>query len=209
MSSTDIQTIRHLQQENIRLRSENNSLRDYVERLQRGLSALVNLQKSIDKIGPDTNVYILIHQLLEAALLAANSENGSLLLLDEETGELVFVEVIGEAREKLLNYRLPKGQGIAGWSVGKREPRLVVNTQSEPAFSTVVDNYTGMETRSLICVPLLDGRRRLGAIEVVNTRSGGPFVQADFEVLQLVGKLASLAIIAVENLVTETEEQLS
>lgn len=203
MSSTDIQTIRHLQQENIRLRSENNSLRDYVERLQRGLSALVDLQKNIDKIGPDTNIYALIHQLLEAALLAANSANGSLMLLDEDTGELVFVEVIGEAREKLLNYRLPKGQGIAGWSVSKREPRLVVNTQAEPTFSSTVDRYTGMETRSLICIPLLDGQRRLGAIEVVNTRSGGPFVQADFEVLQLVGKLASLAIIAVEKSVVE------
>ena len=32
---------------------------------------------------------------------------------DEETGELVFVEVIGESRERLLNYRLPKGVGIA------------------------------------------------------------------------------------------------
>jgi len=205
MSSTDIQTIRHLQQENIRLRSENNSLRDYVERLQRGLTALVDLQKSIDKIGPDTNVFILIHQLLEAALQAADSSNGSLLLLDEETGELVFVEVIGEAGGELLNSRLPKGEGIAGWSVAKREPRLVVNAQSEPVFSARVDRYTGMETHSMICVPLLDGKRRLGAIEVVNTRSGGPFVQADFEVLQLVGKLASLAIIAIENSVIETE----
>ncbi len=205
MSSTDIQTIRHLQQENIRLRSENNSLRNYVERLQRGLTALVDLQKSIDKIGPDTNIFILIHQLLEAALQAADSGNGSLLLLDEETSELVFVEVIGDAREKLLNYRLPKGEGIAGWSVAKREPRLVVNAQAEPIFSARVDRYTGMETHSMICVPLLDGKRRLGAIEVVNTRSGGPFVQADFEVLQLVGKLASLAIIAIENSVVENE----
>lgn len=204
MSSTDIQTIRHLQQENIRLRSENNSLRDYVERLQRGLSALVDLQKSIDNINADTNIYVLIHQLLEAALIAANSKNGSLLLLDEDTGELVFVEVIGDARDKLLNFRLPKGQGIAGWSVAKREPRLVVNAQAEPNFSTIVDRYTGMETRSLMCVPLLDGQRRLGAIEVVNTRNGGTFVQADFEVLQLVAKLASIAIIAVENSVVET-----
>lgn len=204
MSSTDIQTIRHLQQENIRLRSENNSLRDYVERLQRGLSALVDLQKSIDNINADTNIYVLIHQLLEAALIAANSKNGSLLLLDEDTGELVFVEVIGDARDKLLNFRLPKGQGIAGWSVAKREPRLVVNAQAEPNFSTIVDRYTGMETRSLMCVPLLDGQRRLGAIEVVNTRNGGTFVQADFEVLQLVAKLATIAIIAVENSVVET-----
>ena len=45
----------------------------------------------------------------------------------EETGELVFIEVIGDAREKLLNYRLPKGVGIAGWAVAHRRARLVAN----------------------------------------------------------------------------------
>ncbi len=207
MTSSATQTIRHLQGENIRLRTENTSLKDYVERLQRALSALVDLQKSIDDITSETNVYLLIHQLLEAALVAVDSENGSLLLLDEETGELVFVEVIGEAREKLLNYRLPKGQGIAGWSVAKRQPRLVANTQNEPEFSAMVDRYTGMKTKSLICIPLLDGERRLGAIEVVNTRSGRPLAEEDMDVLQLVGKLASLAIIEAERSAAEAKEQ--
>ncbi|MGD2026378.1 MAG: GAF domain-containing protein [Anaerolineales bacterium] len=207
MTSSDTQTIRHLQGENIRLRSENSSLKNYVERLQRALSALVDLQKSIDAITPETNVYLLIHQMLEAALIAVDSKNGSLLLLDEETGELVFVEVIGEAREKLLNYRLAKGQGIAGWSVAKRQPRLVTNTKNEPEFSAMVDRYTGMETKSLICIPLLDGERRLGAVEVVNTRTGRPLAEEDMDVLQLVGKLASLAIIEAERASQEAKQQ--
>jgi GAF domain-containing protein len=142
----------------------------------------------------------MIHKLLEAALLAVNSEDGSLLLLDEETGELVFVEVIGEAREKLLNYRLPKGVGIAGWTVANKRPRLVSNAQVEPAFSNMVDRYTGLTTKTLICVPLFDGARRLGAIEVVNSITGQPFSQSDLEILQIVARLASSAIIEAEKI---------
>jgi len=200
MSEPINKTLRHLQQENLRLRGENSTLRDYVEKLQRVLSALVDLQQHIDQINPETNLYLMIHKLLDAALLAVNSENGSLLLLDEETGELVFVEVIGEAREKLLNYRLPKGVGIAGWAVTHKRARLVSNAQAEPSFSNMVDRYTGLTTKSLICVPLYDVNRRLGAIEVVNSITGRPFSQSDLEILQLVGRLASSAIIEAEKI---------
>lgn len=198
MKSSDTQTIRHLQQENIRLRSDNSYLRDYVERLQHALTALVNLQQSIEKITTDTNVFHLIHNILASSLDAVESDNGSLLLLDEDTGELVFVEVIGQSRERLLNYRLPQGVGVAGWVVEKIKPKLVENTAYDTSFSPVVDQYTGMKTTSLICIPLVDGDRRLGAIEAVNTRSGRAFNQSDLEVMQLVGRLASTAIVEAE-----------
>ncbi|HKJ27593.1 MAG TPA: GAF domain-containing protein [Anaerolineales bacterium] len=200
MASADTQTIRHLRQENIRLKSENNSLRDYVERLQRAMSALVDLQEKVDTISPQTDIFLLIFEVLTASLVAVGSENGSLLLLDDETGELVFVEVIGESRDKLLNYRLPKGTGVAGKTVASKRPMLVPNTRAEPSFNAKVDKYTGLESTSIVCVPLLDGERRLGAIEAVNTKSGRPFNQSDLEVMQLVGKLASLAIVEAERM---------
>jgi GAF domain-containing protein len=198
--STDTQTIRHLQQENIRLRSENNSLRDYVERLQRAMSALVALEQGLKQIKAETNVFQLVHTVLQKAMDAVDSENGSMALLDEESGDLVFVEVIGESREKLLNYRLPRGQGIAHWTLKNKTPRLVENVRNDPSFSSLVDQRTGLSTTSLICVPMFDVQRPLGVIEVVNTRSGRPFVEDDKEVMKLVGFLAARAIVTAENL---------
>jgi GAF domain-containing protein len=197
--STDLQkTVQYLQRENIRLKSENNALKDHLTRVQQAVRALNRLQHSIDNIRPQTNIYRLLNDILSASLEAVDSADGSLLLLDEDTGELVFVEVIGEAREILLGYRLQKGIGIAGWTVKNRRPKLVEDTRREPSFSPLVDQVTGMQTTSLICVPLFDGKRDLGAIEVVNTRSGLPFAAADKDILMLVGRLASLAIIAAE-----------
>lgn len=198
MSESDTQTIRHLQSENIRLRTENASLRNYVERLQGILSALVDLQKGIDTITPESNVFLLIHNLVEAALVAVDSENGSLMLLDEDTGELVFVEVIGRAHDTLLNRRLPRDAGIAAWVIDNRKARLVSDASQEPSVRMSVNHYTGLETRTMACVPLLDGDRRLGVIEVINSRSGRLFERADLDILQLVARLASLAIVEAE-----------
>jgi len=198
MSSSDTQTIRHLQSENIRLRTENGAMRNYVERLQGTLSALVDLQKSIDSINPETNIFLLIHNLVEAALLAVDSANGSLMLLDEDTGELVFVEVVGDAQERLMNKRLPRGAGIAAAVMESRTARLISDMGSEPGIRLSVNHYTGLETRTMAGVPLLDGKRRLGVIEVINSRSGRFFETSDLDILQLVARLASLAIVEAE-----------
>ena len=162
------------------------------------MSALVDLQKGIDTITPKSNVFLLIHNLVEAALVAVDSENGSLMLLDEDTGELVFVEVIGRAHDTLLNRRLPRDAGIAAWVIDNRKARLVSDASQEPSVRMSVNHYTGLETRTMACVPLLDGERRLGVIEVINSRSGRLFERADLDILQLVARLASLAIVEAE-----------
>jgi len=192
-------TLRTLREENSRLKDENLTLREELIRLQHIISALNNLQQSLDSITPDTQIQALLNNLLAAVLEAVDSQDGSLQLLDEEKQELVFVEVQGSSRGPLLGYRLPVSQGIAGWVVTHRTPELVPDVYQEPRFSPLVDQTTGFHTSSLICVPLLTGERTLGAIEVVNTRSGAPFTKKDLEVLELVARMATAALLRAES----------
>lgn len=194
----DTQTLRFLQKENTRLKADNGSLQDYVARLLQAINSLTDLQDRLDTIDPKTNVYNLIKQILILAMEAVGSKNGTLMLVDEETRELVFVEVIGEARDSLLHYRLADGKGIAGWVVSNRKARLVADVRNDPQFAPQIDGLTGFQTQSIICAPLVDGERSIGAIEVINTTSGRPFAEGDKEVLQLVARLASMAIVLAE-----------
>ncbi|MEK6256588.1 MAG: GAF domain-containing protein [Chloroflexota bacterium] len=194
----DAQTLRYLQKENVRLRSDNATLQDYVGRLLQAVKALTDLQDRLDSISSETNVYNLIKQVLTLALAAVGSENGTLMLVDEETRELVFVEVIGEARDKLLHFRLAEGEGIASWVVSNRKSRIVADVHNDPQYSAKVDAMTGFNTHSIVCVPLVDGQRSIGAIELVNTSSGRPFTDSDRDILQLVARLASVAIVLAE-----------
>jgi len=192
------ETLRTLQQENLRLKNENQDLHTEHNHLRQAIRALSELQQNLEYITTQTNVFALINRILSSALEAVDSQDGSLQLLDEESQELVFVEVQGAAREGLLNYRMPQHEGIAGWVAANHKPRLVPDTNQEPLFSPLVDRTTGFRTTSLICVPLLDQERVVGVIEVVNTRSGEPFKESDMDILLLVAQLASLAIVKAE-----------
>lgn len=198
MTSSSANTIKHLKEENNQLANENESLRNSLGGLQRVVRALVSLQHSVERVDKDTNIFDLIHKILESALGAVDSDNGSMMLIDEETNELVFVEVIGETRDDLLNFRIPKGQGIVGWALASRKVRLVEDVRTSQEFSPEVDQHTGLATQSLICVPLYDEERPLGAIEAVNTRDGRPFNEMDVAIWELVGVLASRAIVRAE-----------
>ena len=66
-----------------------------------------------------TDLIDLLDDLLAAALAVVDASDGSLLLLDEDTEELVFAVVRGSARNQLTGFRLPPGKGIAGWVAGR------------------------------------------------------------------------------------------
>jgi len=193
-------TLRNLREENARLKGENQDLREELSRLQHAVHALGNIHRSLETITPETDIFALVRSLLESVLDAVDSQDGSLLLLDEAKQELVFVEVQGSSREALLGYRLPASQGIAGWVVTHRTPELVADVYQDPRFSPLVDQTTGFHTSSLLCVPLVSADRTLGVIEVVNTRSGEPFTLKDLDVLLLIAGMASLVLIQAERL---------
>ena len=127
------------------------------------------------------------------------ANDGSLLLQDEATGELVFVVVRGQARTQLTGYRLPRGQGIAGWVAENKKPTLVRDARQDPRFSSQVDEGFDFQTTSLACVPLVDRNRVLGVIEAVNKTKEREFTPEDHDLLKLVAQLATLAIVRAED----------
>jgi len=122
-------------------------------------------------------------------------EAGSLLLLDEETGELRFERALANGTTRVAPYRLRVGQGIAGWVVEKAQSLLVPNVQEDPRFYRSVDQLSGFQTRSILCVPLMIRGRAIGAIELIN-KVEGPFTAEDLQLLEI---LAGPVAIAVES----------
>jgi diguanylate cyclase (GGDEF)-like protein len=136
----------------------------------------------------------LFGQILQKVSELLPAENWSLLLLDEETGELRFELTVGLNLEQVKEVRLPPGEGIAGKVALTRNPMVIRNVQKCEFFAKQVDQLTGFVTKSIICVPLVFGGKTLGVIEVVNPRSlkGNP--------LPLLSIIADYAAIAVENM---------
>lgn len=200
MTTASLDALRAFHQENLRLRQENEALNRELGLVRKTLRALRELYSHLEGVSSETDVMALIRRILRAALEAVDSENGSLQLLDDYTGELVFVEVQSPMRTELMGFRLPPGIGIAGEVVARRKPMLVPDARREPLFSPMVDQSIGFQTYSLLCVPLIDHQRTLGVIEVVNSRSGEPFSEADLDIMLLVAHIAAAALVRAERL---------
>ncbi len=138
----------------------------------------------------------VIELIVEQAPVLLNAEESSLLLLDEQTGELEFRYAAGPAGHRLLGQRLPAGKGVAGYVVSSGQPTIVNDTQSDGRFYRSVDGDSGFQTRSILAVPLrgIDGVK--GVIEVLNRHDNAPFVEDDRALLEA---LADQAMIALEN----------
>jgi len=134
-------------------------------------------------------------------------EAGSLLLLEEETGEIRFERALGNGTTRVAPFRLRVGQGIAGWVVERAQSLLVPNVQKDPRFYRSVDQLSGFQTRSIVCVPLTIRGKAIGAIELIN-KVGGPFTSEDLYLLEV---LAGPAAVAIESatLYAKLQQQMS
>ena len=194
MSADNARIIRFLQQENARLKDENRVLTDEVYALRRYVRALQRLQETVKRFTPEHDVISLLDQTMVCALELLDATDGSLMLVDEETDELVFVLVHGAVRETLTGHRFDRRQGIAGWVAEHVEPAIVSNVRSDARFLSDLDERFGFVTRSLVAVPLATRGRVLGVIEVLNKRSGSDFSDDDASVLSILAALSASAL---------------
>jgi GAF domain-containing protein len=139
----------------------------------------------------------LLGDLLESVLAVVGASDGSLLLVDDDTKEMVFAVVFGQAKDRLTGYRLPHGQGIAGWVATHREPQIVQDVRHDTRFSPLVDETFDFQTRSLAAMPLLDGERVLGVIEALN-KIDRPFTEVDHDLLRIVAQIAANVLVRAE-----------
>lgn len=136
----------------------------------------------------------LLDLTVRKAVELLQAEAGSLLLVDEESGDLVFQVAIGES--DLVGTRLPAGAGIAGEVVRGNRPVRVENVQQDRCWYPEVDRRSHFVTRSLLGAPMTAHGTVIGVLEVLNRRDGRPFDEDDERLLTA---LAAQAAVAIQN----------
>lgn len=130
-------------------------------------------------------------------------QHWSLLLKDEDTGVLKFELIMGINPDKLKNISLKSGEGIAGWVCEHGEPLVVEDVQRDSRFSSRVDKLLGFKTKSVVCVPILNGKNQvIGAIELINEISPKRPAMGTGDIVTDVALLSSIGVftgIAAEN----------
>lgn len=175
------------------------------EKRARQLSLLNQISRELTST---LEVKRLLRLILESAISILGCQAGSLFLVDEETGELVFEVVVGPVEEALTGKRLPPGTGLVGQAVQTGQPLIANDAKRRQEWFEQTDQQTGFDTQDLLVVPMLLQDRVIGVIEVINKVNGAPFTLADQDLLMA---FTSQATIAIENarLYTMTDQALA
>ena len=144
--------------------------------------------------GADDAFRALLQATVETARGIFHAKAASVLLLDEETDELVFEAVAGEGAGTLLGRRFPSSTGVAGWVLVTRQPLVVEDLTKDTRFSRDAAESTGYVPRGLMAVPLLADDTALGVLEVLDRPEGVPFTLAEMDLLGLFANQAAIAL---------------
>ncbi len=170
---------------------------------QRQLEATRALAETARAVTATLQLDEVLQRILSETTRSLNCEAASLALIDEETGELEFRNVLGGAGEKIVGLRLPKGEGIAGWVAEHGEELVVPDVQSDERFYSGADEEAGFETQTIAAVPIRVQKRIIGVLEAINPRPG-EFSALQVELLNGIAGLAGTAI-AHAQLFSETQ----
>ncbi len=159
------------------------------------LKTLIPLYKLGKKFLKAQTVDELLKELIKTVKEETKSDRVSVMLLDEETGELRIRAAVGLNPEIVKRVRIKPGQNIAGWVLQNGKP-LILNggPEDHPQFSKLMKLA---EIKAAISYPLVKEDQVFGVLNVSKLYSGEPFSPADVELLSVI---CDQAVIAFDNL---------
>ena len=162
-----------------------------LERRNRELEVLIEIGKALTSTVELENVLTLIMDQVGRLL---KTQSWSLLLRDEETGNLTFEIAVSPAEEKLKGMKVASGEGIAGWVSEHGEALVIPDVTRDERFSNQFDTASSFITQSVLCVPVRSKDHVLGVIELVNGPNEKIFKDADLQILLTIADYAAIAI---------------
>lgn len=165
---------------------ENHQLR---QSLRRKFSSISELTQAIT---PIQNYETLLQLILDKSAELLEAEQGSLMMLDQETDALLLEAKKGVHQETAGKIRIPRGEGIAGMVAAQGEPFLVKNLEIDPRIKQ--KNRRHYKTRSFVSVPLKIADRVIGVLNLSDKTTGEVFDEEDLRLIQSVAIHAAIVM---------------
>ncbi|RYX80851.1 CHASE2 domain-containing protein [bacterium] len=156
-------------------------------------STVEALTQVADLVAVGRNQSDLLERVLAFAAKTLGASGASALLLEDNGTHLKFVAAIGPRSAPLIGQKVALGEGVVG-QVAQSGEAYIANDIRDQAHPGRFDLLTGLETRSILAVPVRMRGDVVGALEVINREGEIPFAQADLELLQAIANQAATAL---------------
>ncbi|TLN24026.1 GAF domain-containing protein, partial [bacterium] len=156
--------------------------------LQRQIGEMETLAELARSINSSLDVDSVLQAVVEAAVKLTNADEGSLLLVDETSGELYMRASRNFQDEFAQTFRLPIQDTLAGSVMQSGQPVLLdENTPQKIKTSYLV--------HSLVYVPLRIHENVIGVLGIDNRANKIPFKDRDVKLLSALAEFAAIAIV--------------
>ncbi len=171
--------------------------KEKIAHLEYRIAYLERIAKISQTLNSTLDLDMLLRSITQVATELTNTEACSILLYDNDTGELKFIPATASTvAEKLTGIPVPIDDSIAGWVFKKGRPMLIRDVTADPRWNKQVDEVSKFRTRSILGVPLKIKQQTIGVLELLNKQDELGFTQDD---IQIATTLASQVAVAIEN----------
>ena len=132
------------------------------------------------KLSTAGNIEELVDHILRSSHEVMSCQACSISLPEEQSGDLLIRATQREFAPATL--RVPAGRGIAGRVFRTRRPENLFDAREDLEHYLQIDRQTGIETRALLTIPILNGEECLGVMQAINPIDRDRFDSFDEEV---------------------------
>jgi diguanylate cyclase (GGDEF)-like protein len=179
------------------------ALRDYVESALKNIVRSISVNKRMDSMLTsilDSSASLaslldqekLLQTIVDKSAQLTNAEKGSLMLLNQDTSELLVEAKTSPDDILNENMKTSVGEGIAGKVLKKGVSLLVENLEKDPRINQ--KNKPRYKTKSFLCIPLKIEDRVIGVLNISDKITGDAFNDKDLRIMQSFGANASIAL---------------
>jgi diguanylate cyclase (GGDEF)-like protein len=182
--------VKRLVREN-KIFSENNRLKYDLSLAKNELNFFEEVSRTLTS---SSDLSDILRKIMGKMKEMTKAETWSVLLVDQETGDLVFEKTGAKKTKEIQKIRLKMGEGIAGWVAREGIPVVVPDVSKDERFLGKIDNAIHFKTKSLMCIPVRINEEVIGVLELVNKTTGEPFRKEDIDLLMRLVDLTAIAI---------------
>jgi len=177
-----------------RLRFERDRLTQTVLKVNRQLENRVQEMRFLYGIGRSVtslqDLEQILSRIVEAAVYLTKAEEGSLMLVDQDSGELYLRAQRGMGEKSTANLRIKIQDSIVGQVVRTGRPVMIGGINQDDSYKV----KTGYFVKSLLNVPLKVKEQVIGVLAVHNKSNVTPFSDRHLNLLMTLADYASIAI---------------
>jgi signal transduction histidine kinase/DNA-binding response OmpR family regulator len=179
-----------------RLRKERDKLTQTLLTVNQQLESRVQELRFLYGIGRSVtslqDLQQILNRIVEAATYLTDAEEGSIMLIEDDSGQLYLRAARGLNEKNARGFRIKMNDSIAGQVIQTGRPVMIGGQNQDDSFKVT----TGYFVKSLLNVPLKVKDRVIGVLAVNNKNTVKAFTERH---LNLLVALADYASIAIEN----------